>query len=106
MTSFERTAIFTIIQNIKQQLEGLQTLLAASGNEASSPSHTVIKKPVTSDPTSLYTSEEEDAELAQKFLMTRQLEMQAQEQFQKTWLEQIDNKIKEAEEISKKTEGN
>lgn len=61
MTSFERTAIFTVITSIEQQLQGLKTLLAASGNSV----HVapVERKRSADDPTSIYTNEQEDTQM-------------------------------------------
>lgn len=64
MTSFERTAIFTVITSIEQQLQGLKTLLAASGNSAHAVAEPARKRSAD-DLTSIYTNEQEDQQMDQ-----------------------------------------
>lgn len=59
MTVFERTAVFTVINNIEQQLQGLKTLLAAAGQNGTE-RHVAPRKSAETDPSSVYTTDKED----------------------------------------------
>ena len=87
MTRFERLAIFSIIENVTQQLNGLKTLLAASGNETAQAARSV-KLPVPNGTPSNYTDETEDAELDRMFnakAETERLEKEAEATTAKLW---------------------
>ena len=62
MTPFERMAIISIIDNMQGQLQGLKTLIAASG-KGEAPTHTRTTIPVPNGSGSHYTSPDEDQQL-------------------------------------------
>lgn len=81
MNSFERVAIFTVIDNIESQIRGLKTLIAAS-NAGAMPDHKVTM--VQQDPTSNELSEQEDDMLEKQLLKARE---EADTLFKNQWAE-------------------
>lgn len=98
MSHFERLAIFSIIENVTQQLNGLKTLLAASGNE-SMQAGKMVKVPIPQSPSSQYTDEQEDKQLDALFDVraeTERLAKEAESTTAKLWAETLESRNTEA----------
>lgn len=63
MNHFERVAIFTLVENIENQLRGLKTLIAASANTGAPAEHKVS---LPQEDDSYILSDELDAKLTEK----------------------------------------
>ena len=88
MNHFERVAIFTVIENLENQLRGLKTLIAASANGASDPTQHKVTATLEADSPEL--SEEDEDRLQRELELTRQREIErmrktAETHFQKEW---------------------
>lgn len=88
MNHFERVAIFTVIENLENQLKGLKTLIAASANEAAASTPHRVTSTLETDPQEL--SEEDEDKLFTELELTRQRNIEgmrktAEAHFQKEW---------------------
>lgn len=87
MNHFERVAIFTLIENMENQLKGLKTLIAASANQASTPQHKVT---TTLDTDSNELSDSDEDMLAKTLEAARKTQVErmskaAETHFQAEW---------------------
>lgn len=90
MNHFERTAIFTLVENIEGQLRGLKTLIAASGNSGPDPKAQAHKVTATIDQDSPELSQDEEDRLTAELQLVRDSEIArmrktAEGHFQKEW---------------------
>ncbi len=94
MTPFERIAIFTLVENMENQLRGLKTLIAASANaDVKTPAHKTTSTLDAHDSYEL--SDEEEAELEAQLETARKIEIEkmrtkAEGAFQGLWDDEME----------------
>jgi len=63
MTPFEKMAIFSVIETMEKQLQGLKALIATSNNDIANVSPHKVTQPVDAPNSSHYTNEQDEAHL-------------------------------------------
>lgn len=96
MNHFERVAIFTLVENIENQLKGLKTLISASANTGA-PQQT-HKTTALLDPESHELSEEEEERLqAELAANIERMRKSAESAFQGEW-ETVSKKLSDLDQ--------